>query len=253
MALPFFYTGDLDASSTIITLNEETSKHVVQVLRMKEGEVINLTDGKGSLLTAEITNAHKRNCVVKTKAASFQPQVVRKVSIAISLVKNTSRFEWFLEKATELGVTEIIPLLCERTERQHFRYDRMQGILISAMLQSQQTWLPVLQEPFKLEEYIRLTPSSNGFEETGVGSRQTGASDGTYKFIAHCIESDRQSLSNLQIKSSSNRTILIGPEGDFTPTEIELALQYQFIPVTLGETRLRTETAGVAAAVLLCI
>lgn len=243
MAVPFFYIDDLDASATIITLNEETSKHVVQVLRMKEGEELNITDGKGNLLMAAITDAHKRNCVVKTKAASFKPQAARRVSIAISLVKNASRFEWFLEKATEIGVTEIIPLLCERTERQHFRYDRMKGILISAMLQSQQTWLPVLQEPVKVEEYIR----------------QTGTSDGATKFIAHCIESDRQSLSSIlsgvegQINSSPNRIILIGPEGDFTPNEIELALQHQFIPVTLGETRLRTETAGVAAAVLLCI
>ncbi len=243
MAYPFFYIGDLDASSTIVTLNEETSKHVVQVLRMKEGEELNLTDGKGNLLTAEITNAHKRNCAVRVKATSYRPQAAKKVSIAISLVKNASRFAWFLEKATEIGVTIIIPLLCERTERQHFRYDRMNGILISAMLQSQQTWLPLLHEPTKLDDYIR----------------QTGASDGSTKFIAHCIETDRQSLVNIlsgvegQIKSSPNRIILIGPEGDFTPNEIELALQHQFIPVTLGETRLRTETAGVAAAVLLCI
>jgi 16S rRNA (uracil1498-N3)-methyltransferase len=243
MALPFFYIGDLDASSTIITLNEETSKHVVQVLRMKEGEELNLTDGKGNLLTAEITNAHKRNCAVRVKATSNKPQNEKKVSIAISLVKNASRFEWFLEKATEIGVTEIIPLLCERTERQHFRYDRMNGILVSAMLQSQQTWLPLLHEPTKLDDYIR----------------QMGVLDGVNKFIAHCIETDRQSLSNIltgvegQINSSPNRIILIGPEGDFNLNEIELALQHQFIPVTLGETRLRTETAGVAAAVLLCI
>ena len=237
MAYPFFYIGDLDASSTIITLNEETSKHVVQVLRMKEGEELNLTDGKGNLLTAEITHAHKRNCAVRVKATSYKLQAAKKVSIAISLVKNASRFEWFLEKATEIGVTEIIPLLCERTERQHFRYDRMNGILVSAMLQSQQTWLPLLHEPIKLDEYIR----------------QTGASDVAYKFIAHCIDEGRQSLSNLQIRKSPNHSILIGPEGDFTPNEIELALQNQFIPVTLGETRLRTETAGVAAAVLLCI
>ena len=243
MAYPFFYTGDLDASSTFVTLNEETSKHVVQVLRMQEGEELNLTNVKGNLLTAEITNAHKRNCAVRVKAASYKPQSEKKVSIAISLVKNASRFEWFLEKATELGVNEIIPLLCERTERQHFRYDRMNGILVSAMLQSQQTWLPLLHEPTKLDDYIR----------------QTAASEDTTKFIAHCIDEDRQSLSKIlsgvegQIKSSSNRSILIGPEGDFTPNEIELALQHQFIPVTLGETRLRTETAGVAAAVLLCI
>jgi 16S rRNA (uracil1498-N3)-methyltransferase len=253
MALPFFYIEQLDPQSSLITLNEETSKHVIQVLRMKVGEQLKLTDGKGNLLIAEISEAHKRNCVVRTKAASFMPQAAKKVSIAISLVKNASRFEWFLEKATEIGVQEIIPLICERTERQHFRYDRMKGILVSAMLQSKQTWLPVLQEPVKFEEYIRKTPPTDGIEKAGVGSRQTKASDGAYKFIAHCKDSAKQQFSNFQIDKFSNCIILIGPEGDFTSTEIQQAIENNFIPVTLGETRLRTETAGITAAVLLCI
>jgi 16S rRNA (uracil1498-N3)-methyltransferase len=237
MSLPFFYIEQIDPQSSLITLNEETSKHVVQVLRMKAGEQLHLTDGKGNLVLAEISDAHKRNCVVKTKAASFKPQAIKKVSIAISLVKNASRFEWFLEKVTEIGVQEIIPLICERTERQHFRHDRMQGILVSAMLQSQQTWLPVLHELVKFEEYIR----------------QTGASDGAYKFIAHCEEGNKQSLKQTMETGGSLYTILIGPEGDFTPNEIRLAIENKFIAVTLGETRLRTETAGITAAVLLCI
>lgn len=253
MALPFFYIEQLDPQSSLITLNEETSKHVVQVLRMKEGEQLQLTDGKGNLLLAEISDAHKRNCVVRTKAASFIPQAAKKVSIAISLVKNASRFEWFLEKATEIGVHKIIPLICERTERQHFRHDRMKGILVSAMLQSQQTWLPVLHELVKFEEYIRLTSPSDGFKEEGVGSRQTGASEGVCKLIAHCEDAVKQQFSNFQIDKFSNCIILIGPEGDFTPNEIQLAIENDFIPVTLGETRLRTETAGITAAVLLCI
>lgn len=237
MALPFFYIDDLDSSSLLITLNEETSKHAIQVLRMQAGEQLNLTDGRGNLLTAVITGAHKKQCVVQIQASSFKPHAARKTTIAISLVKNASRFEWFLEKATELGVSEIIPLICDRTERQHFRYDRMKGILVSAMLQSQQVWLPQLQEPVKFEEYIR----------------QTSPSDGMVKMIAHCEDSAKQQLSDLQINTSSNAVILIGPEGDFTSHEIELALQHHYLPVALGETRLRTETAGVAAAVLLCI
>ncbi len=237
MALPFFYIDSYDSSSASITLNEVTSKHVVQVLRMQAGEQINLTDGKGNMLTAEIKTAHKKNCVVHIKATSFQPQAVRKVFIAISLIKNTSRFEWFLEKATEIGVAEIIPLICERTERQHFRYDRMKGIVVSAMLQSQQTWLPVLQEPVLFDQYIR----------------QKGASDSSLKMIAHCLETNKQSLANLDKAQYSNLQLLIGPEGDFSETEIELALKNQFTAITLGETRLRTETAGVVAAALLCI
>jgi 16S rRNA (uracil1498-N3)-methyltransferase len=238
MALPFFYIEPFDASQQLITLNEETSKHVVQVLRMKLGEQLNLTDGKGSLLTAVISDAHKKHCVVQVRAVSFQPQAARKTTIAISLVKNANRFEWFLEKATEIGVTEIIPLLCERTERQHFRYDRMKGIVVSAMLQSQQTWLPVLHEPMKFEHAIRLTPSS----------------DGLLKLIAHCEETEKNSVNKILGEvEGSNTIILIGPEGDFTNEEINLAIAAEYKPVMLGETRLRTETAGVVAAALVCI
>ncbi|QNA43789.1 RsmE family RNA methyltransferase [Lacibacter sediminis] len=238
MALPFFYIETFDATQQLITLNEETSKHVVQVLRMQVGEQLNLTDGKGSMLTAAISDAHKKHCVVQVKAVSYQPQAARKITIAVSLVKNASRFEWFLEKATEIGVTEIIPLLCERTERQHFRYDRMKGIVVSAMLQSQQRWLSLLHEPMKFENALRLTPSS----------------DGILKLIAHCEETERNSLNKILSEAEgSNCIILIGPEGDFTNEEINLAIAAEFKPVMLGETRLRTETAGVVAAALLCI
>lgn len=237
MALPFFYIESFDASQQLLTLNEETSKHIVQVLRMKEGEQLNLTDGKGNLLTAVISEAHKKHCAVRIQTASYKPQSARKITIAVSLVKNASRFEWFLEKATEIGITEIIPLLCERTERQHFRFDRMKGILVSAMLQSQQTWLPVLHEPVKFENALRLTPSS----------------DEVLKLIAHCEETQKNPFSNFQIEKFSNSIILIGPEGDFTTKEIESAIENGFQPVMLGETRLRTETAAMVAATLLKI
>ncbi|XVJ67913.1 MAG: 16S rRNA (uracil(1498)-N(3))-methyltransferase [Lacibacter sp.] len=235
MALPIFFIDAFDTAASLITLNEETSKHVVQVLRMQVGEELNLSDGRGHLIKAVITEAHKKYCVVKVKGVSFKAEGERKTTIAISLVKNASRFEWFLEKATEIGVNEIIPLICERTERQHFRYERMKGILVSAMLQSQQVWLPVLREPVRYEDLMNLK------------------SQDSLKLIAHCEETEKQQLSNVQIKQSSNSIILIGPEGDFSPGEIELALNNNFQPVALGETRLRTETAGMVAAVLLCI
>ena len=235
MTLPFFYIESFDASQQLITLNEETSKHVVQVLRMQAGEQLNLTDGKGSLLTAAISDAHKKHCVVQVKAVSYKPQAARKITIAVSLVKNASRFEWFLEKATEIGITEIIPLLCERTERQHFRYDRMKGILASAMLQSQQTWLPVLHEPVKFEN-LKMMQFENAL-----------------KLIAHCDETERTPFSNFQIDQFLNCIILIGPEGDFTNEEINQAIAADYKPVMLGETRLRTETAAVVAATLLKI
>jgi len=202
---------------------------------MKEGEQINLTDGKGSLITAEIINAHKKHCEVRIQSSVVSPQPTKHISIAISLLKNTNRFEWFLEKATEIGVNEIIPLICDRTEKQKFRYDRMKGICISAMLQSQQTWLPFLHEPV---QFAKMLMENNSDHK---------------KLIAHCVEGNKQSINDLQIGKSANWQICIGPEGDFTEEEIELALRNNFISVTLGETRLRTETAGVVAATLLTL
>ena len=232
MTLPFFYISAYDAVQKEIELDEATSRHVVQVLRMKVGELLNLTDGKGNLLSCSVIDDDKKHCSVRVTTTSYQEPATRKVSVAISLLKNSNRFEWFLEKATEIGVSEIIPLICERTEKEKFRYDRMNLICVSAMLQSQQCWLPVLHEPVVF----------NNIVEHSVAEQ---------KFIAHCIEEERKSLSNFPISQFPNSQILIGPEGDFTPKEIKLALQNDFIPVSLGETRLRTETAGVVAATLL--
>lgn len=233
MALPFFYIADHNSSKKEIVLDEDTSRHVVQVLRIKEGEKLNLTDGKGNLITAEVTDNHKKHCSVKVVGSRFTPQVPRKITMAISLLKNTNRFEWFLEKVTEIGISEIIPLICERTEKQKFRYDRMKGICVSAMLQSQQSWLPVVHEP---KQFNHLAIEQFNDQQ---------------KFIAHCEEfGEKNSLSTYE--SLNHSMILIGPEGDFTKQEIELALQNNFIPVSLGETRLRSETAGVVAATLLC-
>ena len=222
-----------DAASTI-SLNEETSRHVVNVLRMKAGEQLHLTNGKGNLVTAEIVNNYKKHCEVIIKKVSMLPTSDRQVTIAISLLKNASRFEWFLEKATEIGVTAIIPLLCERTERQHFRKDRMEGLLISAMLQSRQSWLPELREPMKFNSYI-----NEPYQDSNL-------------FIAHCAEEDKRPL-HVQIRASPHSHILIGPEGDFTRKEIEQALERKFIPVSLGNTRLRSETAAIAAVTLLML
>jgi 16S rRNA (uracil1498-N3)-methyltransferase len=232
MALPFFYIAEYDPAQKDVVLDEDTSRHVVQVLRMKEREKLNLTDGKGHLMTVEITEAHKKHSSVRILDARLTSAVPRKISIAISLLKNTSRFEWFLEKATEIGVSEIIPLICDRTEKQKFRYDRMKGICVSAMLQSQQTWLPALQGPKQFNHLaIEQLPNQQ-------------------KFIAHCEEANlKNHLTTFQPFNHS--MILIGPEGDFTKNEIELALQNNFTPVSLGDTRLRTETAGIVAVTLL--
>lgn len=233
MPLPFFYNETIEPGSKSLLLNEETSRHVVQVLRMKIGEPLQITDGKGNLFMGEITDDHKKRTEVEIVSSTFIPPPPKKVIIAISLLKNANRFEWFLEKATEIGVSGIVPLICSRTEKQHFRFERMKGILISAMLQSQQCWLPVLNEPVKFNDF-----NLQEFE-------------GYEKFIAHCIAGqNRQALHLLEFKFT-NRLILIGPEGDFTEAEIQAALNENFIPVSLGDTRLRTETAGMVAVAML--
>jgi 16S rRNA (uracil1498-N3)-methyltransferase len=236
MALPFFYKEDINLTTTEVVLDEATSKHVVQVLRMKNGEQLQLTNGKGVLFTCEIKDDNRKKCVVKIIQKSEIANRKSAITIAISLLKNTTRFEWFLEKATEIGVTEIIPLICERTEKTAFKIDRMKNILVSAMLQSQQCWLPVLQEPVKYAN-MQMGKWANG-----------------QKLIAHCeSETTKQPLTNKLINGLTNKLILIGPEGDFTKQEIEWALKNDFTPVSLGNTRLRTETAGMVAATLLCI
>jgi 16S rRNA (uracil1498-N3)-methyltransferase len=230
MALRMFYVDNL--GEELVTLDEDNSKHIINVLRMQNGDELLLTDGKGKKARAIIVDDNRKRCVAKVQATERERERERKVTIAISLVKNSSRFEWFLEKAAEIGVDEIIPLLCDRTEKEKFRFDRLQGILISAMLQSQQCWLPVLHQPTELKSVVQ----SNNYQQ---------------KFIAHCEPSNRQELSHQPLSQSISQIILIGPEGDFTPGEITEALENGFLPVSLGATRLRTETAGIVSAVLL--
>lgn len=231
MSLPIFYIAENDPGN-FITLDEATSRHVVQVLRMKAGEALQLTDGKGHLITTQIAEEHKKKCTVKVVERAFKDMPLKKVSIAISILKNVARFEWFLEKATELGVTEIVPLICSRTEKQYVRFERMQHILIAAMLQSQQTWLPILHQPTEYNKAVAACTYDT-------------------KLVAHCLNEEKNSLHNYHGQPSVQ--VLIGPEGDFSKEEIGAALALHYQPVTLGNTRLRTETAGVVAAALLCV
>jgi 16S rRNA (uracil1498-N3)-methyltransferase len=242
MALPFFYIPDYLEDQQELALDEDNSRHIVQVLRMKAGERMQLTDGKGNLLAVRIVVDHKKKCVVKVEGVVKVTSPQKKIHIGISLLKNANRFEWFLEKATEIGVSQVIPLLCERTEKQHFRQERMQALLISAMLQSQQCWLPDLGVPIPFPQIVE-------------GSREDR------KYIAHCAEDTRRLLTTAPWSASESDTgagsvtgsslILIGPEGDFSQKEVNAAREQGFIPVSLGETRLRSETAGVVAATLL--
>lgn len=229
MALPYFFIDSLNDEMHKLELDEDNSRHISQVLRMQETEKVRLTDGKGNSAECIIITAHKKHTSVQVTAFEKTPPPIHRLTIAISLIKNVSRFEWFLEKAAELGVAEIIPLLCERTERHKFRHDRMLGICKSAMLQSMQTWLPELSEPAHFDEVV-----SNAMHHQ--------------KMIAHCVKDAKVLFSSLYNPSLESHVILIGPEGDFSDKEIAKAMEYNFVPVSLGSIRLRTETAGIFAA-----
>jgi 16S rRNA (uracil1498-N3)-methyltransferase len=231
--LPLFYTENVAAAGQEIILNEETSKHLSQVLRMQEAEQIELTNGQGVCIRAELTVSHKRNSVVRVLESKIYEQPQRKIIIGISPLKNTGRFEWFLEKATELGVFAIQPLICKRTERSHFRADRFRNIMLSAMLQSRQYFLPHLYEPVKPD--------------------QLKTENASCRLIAHCGEGEKKILSEIILPNSGIVYMLIGPEGDFTEEETLLFIEKGFQPVSLGNTRLRTETAGVVSAALLTL
>jgi len=232
MTIPYFFISNYRQGDQEIILDQENSRHVIQVLRMKPGEAVRLTDGKGHLLQGTIAGDDKKRCLVAIGEETRLPAPGRDIAIGISLLKNSSRFEWFLEKATEIGVARIFPLVCERTERQRFREERMKTILVSALLQSQQVWLPELGE---LRNYSEAVLSLSGDK----------------KMIAHCMDAEKVSICSDLAGQGSSSLILIGPEGDFTDAEIKVALQHNFIPVSLGNTRLRSETAGVVAAALL--
>ena len=231
MNAPFFYHPMLAGEPESCFLPEDSSKHISQVLRMKTGERLHLTDGNGLLAVAEILDAHKKKTSIRILEKQQIPSPDNKRIIAISPVKNTARFEWFLEKSTEIGIHQIIPLICQRTEKQHLRAERLQNILVSAMLQSQQCHLPILDEPTSL---VKLLDSNLP----------------DAKYIAHCLQDGNRKSFRDVVHSTYASIILIGPEGDFTSDEIHQAIQSGFTPVTLGEQRLRTETAGVVAAAL---
>jgi len=229
MLSPYFFEPTLPSSDEFI-LKEETSRHIAQVLRMKKGERIRITNGNGQTISAEIISPDNKKTKVKKTGEEISAPEKPQTTIAVSLIKNTNRFEWFAEKATEIGISAIIPLICKRSEKTHFRKERIRSILISAMLQSQQSWLPEISEPVKFSDIIK-----ESYEQ---------------RFIAHCLPEQKKELKDAPIKPGS-KIILIGPEGDFTEEEIELAIAKNYLPVSLGQTRLRTETAAIVSAVLL--
>ena len=232
MPVPYFYEAPLTSNPTVYSLSEETSKHCVQVLRMKAGDRIDLTNGIGQLFEATISIADKKSTTVQIDAQKSMPTSTQKITLGISLLKNAARLEWLLEKATEMGVHTIVPLLCAHTIHERFKTDRMQNILQSAMIQSQQAWLPLLSEPIEFDAFIHKHKAS-------------------VNLIAHCEPSEKKNIKEIIARDDVN--LLIGPEGDFSPSEIAKAISNNYTPIQLGPTRLRTETAGIFALSVLKI
>lgn len=222
-----FYVPNIEETNF---LSEEESHHAVKVLRLVEGDRVELVDGRGNYYTAEITFAHHKKCEVRIleKVENYNPLPCH-IHIAIAPTKNMDRIEWFAEKVTEIGVGEITPLLCDHSERKVIKIDRLEKIVVSAMKQSKKAMMPTLNEMTAFKQFVKKYADFSG-----------------KKYIAHCYEEERKSLVCDYVKGS-DVVVLIGPEGDFSEEEVCLALSCGFVPVTLGESRLRTETAGIAA------
>ena len=225
--MQLFYNPDISEQSNTFSFPKDESRHIIKVLRKKTGDTLHITNGKGYLFTAEITIADQKNCVVNIINSEFKKPTDYQLHLAVAPTKMNDRYEWFLEKATEIGITSITPIYCDHSERKKVKKDRFEKILQSAMKQSLHLYLPTLNEPISFKDYVNQDFSGD-------------------IFIAHCEETDKKSLKN-EIKPNSETTILIGPEGDFSVNEIETAIKNKFIPVTLGNTRLRTETAAIVA------
>jgi 16S rRNA (uracil1498-N3)-methyltransferase len=222
-----FYCENIAGGKAV--LSEEESMHCARVLRKRAGDEIVIIDGKGLMCSATLLSINKKACEVEVKKIIRQEEKKAfYLHIAIAPTKNISRIEWFLEKATEIGIDEITPIYCEHSERKTVRLDRLAKIVLSATKQSIKATLPLLNEPLSLTNFLE--------KESGEEK----------KFIAWCEHDDQDHLKD-NYQEGESVTILVGPEGGFSLPEVELAKSNGFIPVSLGKSRLRTETAGLAA------
>ena len=224
----FFYNGPL-VENSIVVLDDDTSKHIWQVLRMQEGDRIALTDGKGNIAEGNLLAVERQKSKVALDVISFQDRTSEILHLCVGFTKNNNRNEWMLEKATELGVTAIVPIAAARSEKAHFRLDRWQKILMSAILQSRQHYLPHLADITSLKEVLKQYQHL------------------PQKFVGHCYTAQSRTALASLLKPGLETVLLIGPEGDFTEEEVNMCLEYGFVPVSLGKQRLRTETAAITA------
>ncbi|MDV7185658.1 16S rRNA (uracil(1498)-N(3))-methyltransferase [Lutibacter sp. TH_r2] len=226
--MQLFFNPEINSSTKQFTFDKIESRHIVRVLRKKEGDTIFITNGLGELFTSEVIIPNDKKCVVSISSSEKKIKPWNYyLHIAIAPTKLNDRFEWFLEKATEIGIDEITPIICDHSERKILKLERMEKIINSAAKQSLKFHFPKLNKPIKFSEFINQKIEGQ-------------------LFIAHCEETEKKLLKT-ELKPNTKTTVLIGPEGDFSLKEITQSLEHTFIPVSLGESRLRTETAGIIA------
>ncbi|WP_396169837.1 16S rRNA (uracil(1498)-N(3))-methyltransferase [Flavobacterium sp.] len=225
--MQLFYSPTINETLTSFIFDKEESKHIIKVLRKQERDILYVTNGLGFLFKTEIALASDSKCTVNVLSFTKQETPKFHMHLAVAPTKMNERYEWFLEKATEIGIQEITPIICDHSERKVIKMDRYQKIIESAMKQSLHYYLPKLNEPILLKDFLKIELKGQ-------------------KYIAHCEETNKKSLKS-QLLPNEDVTLLIGPEGDFSVKEIEMALNNKYIPISLGETRLRTETAAIVA------
>ncbi|RTE52728.1 16S rRNA (uracil(1498)-N(3))-methyltransferase [Arenibacter aquaticus] len=231
--MQLFYHPELDNETNQFTFPVDESRHISKVLRKKSGDILHITNGKGIWYEAEILNPDHKKCTAKITANRAVSPNPYRLHMVVAPTKLNDRFEWFLEKATEIGVHEITPIICDHSERKVIKQERMEKVIQSAMKQSLQTYLPKLNRAISFKEFMTLPNSDNCF-------------------IAHCENNQKKELLHAA-RPKENTSIMIGPEGDFSENEIEMALQNNYKAVALGNNRLRTETAAIVACTTLAM
>ncbi len=227
--MQLFYNPNITEDSKELLFDKEESRHIFKVLRKKESDQLMITNGKGFFFKVELLQSNPKHCVAKVISVESKEPLPYYLHLAVAPTKLNDRYEWLLEKATEIGIGEITPIICEHSERKVIKLQRFEKKIQSAMKQSLKAYLPIINEAITLKEFLNKQKPTNH-----------------HKLIAHCEETRKQSLKSV-LKPKGDYLILIGPEGDFSNNEINIALQEGYQPVSLGESRLRTETAAIVA------
>ena len=225
--MQLFYNANLNETTESFAFDREESKHIIKVLRKKDGDLLYVTNGLGYLFETQITLASDNKCMVDIVSFTKEESPAYHLHLAVAPTKMNDRYEWFLEKAIEIGVQEITPIICDRSERKVINADRYEKIILSALKQSNGVYLPKLNPAMTFKDFVNQ-------ENKGQ------------LLIAHCEETDKKTLKSI-LQPNQDICMLIGPEGDFSEKEISTALENNYQAVSLGNTRLRTETAAIVA------